>query len=143
MWYSQLLSLLGFAILFSPTARAYIGPDGQCSTIGVIPFTNNGRDHPVSNEIGYSQLAALTLAIKHFNDRDSTVVRELRRLSRDICNVTLENPLNIDSQNGGHNAATVMIDILRNDSDGTFRNPCAGELIFSSDFFSPREHQPR
>lgn len=113
---------------FCPFSWGYsIGPDGLCPTIGVIPFTNNGSDHPVTNNLGYSQLAALTLAIKHFNARESTVVPELRRLSRDVCNVTLENPLNVDSQNGGHNAATVMITGIRDGNSTTYRTTCAGK----------------
>ena len=128
---SKHLFLLFFYLFLCRFVDAEIGQNGICSLLGVIPFTNDGRDHLGSatnnNNIGYSHLAAVRLAMRQFNTRNAEVVPELQSDLIEGCNVSLNNFINIDSQYGGHAAATEIIKFLRdNDNEiTTINDPCA------------------
>ena len=101
-------------ILLLCTVVADIGPDGVCKILGMIPFTKNGSDHHryventsvIYNNIGFSHLASLEMAVRHFNDRNPEIVPELENLD---CDVILVNERNFDTQSGGHAAAKSLM----------------------------------
>jgi hypothetical protein len=117
-------------ILILCTVIADIGPDGVCRILGMIPFTNNGSDHHryignssvAYNNIGFSHLASLEMAVRHFNDRNAEIVPELEHLD---CDVLLVNEKNFDTESGGHAAAKSLMSYFE---EGLLLNrskPCA------------------